>query len=59
MARLVVVFEVDSNPVLDDPHEVVEDILAHAETLPTFESGVSWFLLGPRMAGTFVSAEWA
>lgn len=64
MARLVLVLDVTADPRLWDPHEVIEDILAHAEALPTFEPGVPWFLTTHDgqtdvQEGTFVSAEWA
>lgn len=62
MARLVLVLDVTAEPNLWDPHEVIEDILAHAERLPTFEPGMSWFLELegeiPIQEGTFVACEW-
>ena len=62
MATLVLKIDVKANPALWDPHEVIEDILAHADDLPTFEPGVAWFLRGRDetdiQAGTFVSCEW-
>ena len=62
MARLVVVIDVLANPSLWDPHEVFEDILAHADALPTFGEGVPWFLRDRGgtdiQEGTFISAEW-
>lgn len=62
MARLVLVLDVEANPALWDPHEVIEDILAHAHDLPTFEPGMAWFLKDAgqtdAQAGTFVSCEW-
>ena len=62
MARLHVVIEVDVNPLLWDPHEVVEDVLAYAHKLPTFGSDVKWSITDDRdggiQSGTFISAEW-
>jgi hypothetical protein len=62
VARLVLVLDVTAEPNLWDPHEVIEDILAHAEELPTFEPGMAWFLTQPDgigiQEGTFVSCEW-
>jgi hypothetical protein len=60
MARLHLIIDVTANPALWDPHEVIEDILAHADKLPTFGEGVPWFLGegGDIQEGTFVSCEW-
>lgn len=62
MARLVIVLDVDANPTLWDPHEVVEDILAHADKLPTFGENVPFTIPDERdgdiQRGTFISAEW-
>lgn len=65
MARLVLVIDVpDERARHWDPHEVIEDILAHADGLPTFEPGMSWFLTDDGgttdiQEGMFVSCEWA
>jgi hypothetical protein len=66
MARLVLVLDVTAEPSLWDAHEVIEDILAHAEDLPTFEPGMAWFIrkggasnMTDIQEGTFVSCEWA
>jgi hypothetical protein len=63
VAKLVLVLDVEASPSLWDPHEVIEDILAHAERLPTFTPGLAWFLdrddEGEIQSGTFVSCEWA
>lgn len=62
MARLHLILDVDADPRLWDPHEVIEDILAHAEDLPTFTPGLAWFLRQRDSTdiqeGTFVSCEW-
>lgn len=63
MARLVLVLDVTAEPNLWDPHEVIEDILAHADQLPTFQPGMAWFLTQHDgqtdvQEGTFVSCEW-
>ena len=63
MARLVLVLDLTAEPALWDPHEVIEDVLAHAEGLPTFGPGVPWFLTTHEgqtdvQEGTFVACEW-
>lgn len=62
MARLVLKIDVpDERATMWDPHEVIEDILAHAEELPTFEPGMGWFISDGQteiQEGTFVSCEW-
>lgn len=62
MTKLHLILDVEAQPNLWDPHEVIEDILAHAEGLPTFTPGMSWFIEdfggSPAQAGTFVSCEW-
>jgi len=62
MARLHLIIDVGAEPALWDPHEVIEDVLAHAEGLPTFTPGMSWFLDdadgSPIQSGTFISCEW-
>lgn len=62
MARLHLILDVEAESALWDPHEVIEDILAHAEGLPPFTPGMSWFINdgggSPAQSGTFVSCEW-
>ena len=62
MAKLVLVLDVTADPQLWDPHEVIEDILAHADGLPTFSPGMAWFLKDAGQTdaqeGTFVACEW-
>jgi len=60
MARLIIVIDVTAESSVWDPHDVAEDILSHADMLPTFGAGVPWFLGtgGDIQEGTFVSAEW-
>lgn len=64
MARLVLKIDVpDERAHLWDPHEVIEDILANADQLPTFTPGLSWFIHDidgqtEIQQGVFVSCEW-
>ena len=63
MSRLVIIIDVAADASMWDPEEVAEDILAHADKLPTFGRGVPWFLQDPGgtdvQEGTFISAEWS
>lgn len=55
MARLIIVLDMDLPPVIHDPHEVVDDLLA--DEIDTFAPGET-FSARNNITGTFVSAEW-
>lgn len=65
MARLVIVVDVDNaDPLRDDPHNVVDELLYWGELLPSFAAGETWGIgsvaeESVARSGTFVSAEWA
>jgi hypothetical protein len=59
MARIHLILDVTAEPSLWDPHELIEDILVHADELPTFEPGLAWFIASEEtIEGTFVSCYW-
>jgi hypothetical protein len=61
MARLVLKIDVDASKSLDDPHDIIEDILAYADQLPTFKPGESFVIKDYNIviqSGTFDSCEW-
>lgn len=59
MARLHIVIDLDVDPTREDPHDVVDALLAVGPDLPLFEPGLRWIRsdLYEAMA-EWVSAEW-